>query len=218
MQDGRDAVDDARGGERPQRIQRRVRQRHAAQQRAGAGTRRRCRPRARRPSRARTRGRPSTRVPSSVVANSIIPIISAMPTGSFAPDSPSRIVPVRPPTSRRPSTENMTAGIGRRERGADAARDVVHEKPSSQCAASGEEPGGRERPERRRARGSARARRGTAASPTLRAAVEEDHDERDDADPLDRADRELAERREDVRERRRRRGGRAPAPGCGAAR
>src|SRR5919199_954101 len=36
--------------------------------------------------------------------------ISAIPTGSFAPDSPSRIVPVRPPISRLPSTENMTAG------------------------------------------------------------------------------------------------------------
>ena len=34
----------------------------------------------------------------------------AMPTGSLAPDSPSRMVPVRPATSRRPSTENTTAG------------------------------------------------------------------------------------------------------------
>ena len=49
-------------------------------------------------------------VASAWVANSIIPIINAMPTGSFTPDSPSRIVPVRPPTSRLPSTENMTAG------------------------------------------------------------------------------------------------------------
>ena len=49
-------------------------------------------------------------VASACVANSSIPIISAIPTGSLAPDSPSRIVPVRPPTSRRPSTENITAG------------------------------------------------------------------------------------------------------------
>src|SRR6266540_3342122 len=49
-------------------------------------------------------------VPWLDVANSIIPIISAIPTGSFAPDSASRIVPVRPPISRLPSTENITAG------------------------------------------------------------------------------------------------------------
>src|SRR5919199_5311318 len=36
--------------------------------------------------------------------------ISAMPTGSLTPDSPSRIVPDLPTTSRRPSTENTTAG------------------------------------------------------------------------------------------------------------
>ena len=36
--------------------------------------------------------------------------ISAMPTGSFAPDSPSRMVPLRPAISRWPSTENTTAG------------------------------------------------------------------------------------------------------------
>jgi hypothetical protein len=36
--------------------------------------------------------------------------IRAMPTGSLAPDSPSRMVPLRPGTSRRPSTENTTAG------------------------------------------------------------------------------------------------------------
>ena len=36
--------------------------------------------------------------------------IKAMPTGSLAPASPSRMVPLRPATSRRPSTENTTAG------------------------------------------------------------------------------------------------------------
>src|SRR4051812_32539289 len=36
--------------------------------------------------------------------------IRAMPTGSFAPDSPSRSVPERPEISRRPSTEKTTAG------------------------------------------------------------------------------------------------------------
>ena len=36
--------------------------------------------------------------------------MSAMPTGSLAPDSPCSSVPDRPDTSRRPSTENTTAG------------------------------------------------------------------------------------------------------------
>src|SRR5665647_2327491 len=35
---------------------------------------------------------------------------SAIPTGSLAPDSPSRIVPDRPEISRRPSTEKTTPG------------------------------------------------------------------------------------------------------------
>ncbi len=70
---------------------------------------------------------------SAWVASSIIPIISAMPTGSLAPDSPSRIVPVRPLISRSPSTENITAGSV----GAIAAPrrpEVTQERPSAQCA------------------------------------------------------------------------------------
>ena len=58
--------------------------------------------------------------------------MSAIPTGSFAPDSPSRIVPERPPTWRLPRTENITAGSV----GAIAAPirpAVVHEKPSTEC-------------------------------------------------------------------------------------
>ena len=35
---------------------------------------------------------------------------SAIPTGSLAPDSPSSSTPVRPAISRRPKTENTTAG------------------------------------------------------------------------------------------------------------
>ena len=46
-----------------------------------------------------------------------------------------------------------------------------------------------------------------------RAAVEEDHDERDDADPLDGPDRELAERRERRPRAAPRRAGTAPGPG-----
>ncbi len=69
------------------------------------------------------------------VAYSIIPIISTMLTGSFAPDSPSRIVPLRPPTSRFPSTENITAGsVG--ESAAPSSHEVVQLKSSSECAAT----------------------------------------------------------------------------------
>ncbi len=66
-------------------------------------------------------------VAPSCVASSIIPIISAIPTGSFTPDSPSRIVPARPRISLFPSTENITAGSV----GASAAPRmpaIVHEK------------------------------------------------------------------------------------------
>ena len=55
----------------------------------------------------RTPARPRPRPRRS---RSAAPPCSAMPTGSFAPDSPSRRVPVRPAISRRPSTENTTAG------------------------------------------------------------------------------------------------------------
>ena len=55
--------------------------------------------------------------------------MSAMPTGSFAPDSPSRMVPLRPPTSRLPSTENITAGsVG--ARAAPRSQAVVQSKSS----------------------------------------------------------------------------------------
>ena len=140
-------------------------------------------------------------VPLSDVANSIIPIISAMPTGSFAPDSASRIVPVRPETSRRPSTENMTAGsVG--AIAAPISPDVIHEKSSSQCAASVDQTGGRERSEdAEREDGNRGGAEPAQADP--RAAVEEDHDEGDDADPLDGADRDVSERGKGVRKQRR---------------
>jgi hypothetical protein len=75
------------------------------------------------------------KLPSSLVASSIIPIISAIPTGSFAPDSPFRIVPVRPRISRPPRTEKVTAGsVG--ARAAPSRPLVVQVRPSSPCAAS----------------------------------------------------------------------------------
>lgn len=59
---------------------------------------------------------------------------SAMPTGSLAPDSPSSMTPVRPPTSRRPSTENTTAGsVGDRAvPSSSASRQPI---PNRKCAA-----------------------------------------------------------------------------------
>ena len=68
-----------------------------------------------------------------------MPIMSAMPTGSFAPDSPSMMVPARPRTSRPLRTENVTAGSV----GAMAAPSrplVSHEKSSTKCAASATSP------------------------------------------------------------------------------
>jgi len=58
--------------------------------------------------------------------------MSAMPTGSLAPDSPSRIVPLRPAISLPPSTENTTAGSV----GAIAVatrRQANHGNPNTRC-------------------------------------------------------------------------------------
>ena len=66
--------------------------------------------------------------PSSSVASSIIPIIRAIPTGSFIPASPSRMVPERPRISREPKTENVTAGsVGAIAAPTGLAR--IHSKP-----------------------------------------------------------------------------------------
>ena len=61
--------------------------------------------------------------------------IAAMPTGSLAPDSPSRIVPDRPAISRRPRTEKTTAGsVG--ERATPRSRADSQSKPKSRWAAA----------------------------------------------------------------------------------
>ena len=85
-------------------------------------------------------------VESAWVANSSIPIMSAIPTGSLTPDSPSRIVPVRPLTSRLPSTENITAGSVGRQRGAEdtGARPAEAEQVA---AGQGHQARGRKRPQ-----------------------------------------------------------------------
>ena len=75
------------------------------------------------------------KLPPGCRASSSMPIIKAMPTGSFAPDSPSRIVPERPRTALPLSTENITAGSV----GASAAPTMpatIQGSPSSQCAST----------------------------------------------------------------------------------
>ena len=59
--------------------------------------------------------------------------ISAIPTGSLAPDSPSSSVPARPDTSRCPSTENTTAGsVG--ARAVPTSRAGSQSRPKARCA------------------------------------------------------------------------------------
>ena len=165
----------------------------AASARAAA-TRRRRRRRARRPSRPRTRRTiDADRARRRASRSSSIPIISAIPTGSFAPDSPSRIVPERPPTSRRPSTENITAGSV----GASAAPRMPRGRPAEaeqRVRGERDQPGGREGAERRRATAIGTRRAAEAAPADVHPAVEQDHDQRDDADPLDRPDRQRGRR------------------------
>ena len=199
MRDRGDAVDHAGGGERAQRVEPLVRQRDGASAEAASAA-------PATPDREpdghlerRTRARRSRTTRRRGVASSIMPIISAIPTGSLAPDSPSRIVPLRPPTSRLPSTENMTAGSV----GASAAPRmpaVVQQKPKSACAATRDQ---RARSRTCRAMPSTAigdARRAEAPPADVHAAVEEDDDQRDDADPLDLLDRQrVGERREEVR-------------------
>ena len=125
---------------------------------------------------------------SGTVASSIIPIIKAMPTGSLNPDSPSRIVPVRPSTSLPASTENVTAGIGGGERGPDQQRDGPVES---------EQDVGGDRDERRCAEGAEDAHdrdrqrcRPEPPQPDPHASVEEDRDQRHGRDALNVLERE----------------------------
>src|SRR6478735_2103740 len=75
--------------------------------------------------------------PAPVAPNRLI--INAMPTGSLAPDSPSRMVPDRPTTSRRPSTENTTAGsVG--DNAVPINNAAGQSNPNSRCAATANAP------------------------------------------------------------------------------
>ena len=110
MRDRREAVDDAGAEHHGQRVQRAVGQRHAAQrlQHHDAGDGADREPDAHLPQ--ELPGDVGDARPTGARRSSIIPIISAIPTGSLNPDSPSRIVPERPSTSLPASTENVTAG------------------------------------------------------------------------------------------------------------
>ena len=138
---------------------------------------------------------------SACVASSISPTISAIPTGSLAPDSPSRIVRLRPSISRAPSTENITAGSV----GATAAPSrpaVSQPRPNDRVHEQRDQAAQRERAEH--AERGDRAH-GDAEPPHAdrRSALEEDDDQRDGRDPLDGRDLH-DERGEDVgRDRRR---------------
>jgi hypothetical protein len=79
--------------------------------------------------------------PVPIAAQPVVPlaarmaVIKAMPTGSLAPDSPSRIVDVRPATSRRPRTANTTAGsVG--ARAVPISSEACHASPNSAWAST----------------------------------------------------------------------------------
>jgi hypothetical protein len=110
--------------------------------------------------------------------------ISAIPTGSFAPDSPSRKVPLGPSTPRCPRTENTSAGSVGETAVATSHRQVpahaqkrVHEH--SRSGHRGERPDHPEGPHRRRSRAH-------LPGTDVQAGVEQDHDQREGDDPLDR--------------------------------
>ena len=217
VRDGRDAVDHAGERERAERVERLVRERDAAASAEQQRPPRRSRSRARPTSRSRTRGRRSRTLASSCVAYSSIPIISAIPTGSLAPDSPSRIVPVRPPISRRPSTENITAGSV----GASAAPRipaVVQPKSNSQCAASAISARGRERAEHAERGDRQRPRRGSGASRPACRRRRGSRSARRRAIRSTSTVESAARARARCPRRPRRRRGRARAPGPGSAR
>jgi hypothetical protein len=127
-----------------------------------------------------------------------MPIISAIPTGSFIPDSPSRIVPGAA-ADLLPAEDGEHHGrIGRRERGAEdpcsGPAEVEEVAAGERHQAGGRE--GAEHPERRD-----RHHRPAETRPSdPHAAVEEDDDQGQHRDPLDVFDRELPpQAREDLR-------------------
>ena len=140
----------------------------------------------------------------------------AMPTGSFAPDSPSSRVPERPVISRLPEHGEHHRRVGRCQGGADEQRGLPLEaedrvRQHGECG-GGDDGAGHTQP------GDARQRGPHPVPADVHAAVEEDQHQRHRDDPLVGDDRDLAEARHHVRGHRGARSGRAPAPGRAAAR
>ena len=125
---------------------------------------------------------------------------------SSARSRPGRSRPTRPRGScrsaRRPraARARRTSPRGRwaRARRRSGRRTSTRSR-AAQCAASVSRPAVANVPTMPSERIGTSAMRGTSPADP-RAAVEEDHDERDDADPLDRADRDVAESGKSVRE------------------
>ena len=92
-------------------------------------------------------------------AISIIPIMSAIPTGSLNPDSPSRIVPERPSTSLPAEDREHHRRVGRRERGADRERERPVELERRWAATARNRRWRTYRPRRARAIGAAARKR-----------------------------------------------------------
>ena len=161
-----DAVDDARSGEHPERVQRPVRQASACASPAGARPRRRRRRRSRPPSRQRTRA--TTVQKLAVVAR------RELDHADHQRD-PDRVVRAglaledraRAPADLAAAEDGEHHGrVGRRERGAEEAARSSSEKPSSGVRGDRDEAGRRERAEDAERRRSARRPRGTRRQPT----------------------------------------------------
>ena len=120
-----------------------------------------------------------------------------MPTGSLAPDSPSSRVPDRPPISRRPSTENTTAGsVG--ARATPRSRAGRQSKPKTRCASRVTPTVVTSVPTT--ADPQHRTGRGPEPAPAdVHAAVEQQQDQHHRHDPLDRDDRDVVETGDRVR-------------------
>ena len=213
-QRGRGAVEQHREGDRLHRVERLVGQRdtaHDLQQQPAAGDADRGADRQLQrevpdPA-ADARPQPPPAAPSRLT-------ISAMPTGSLAPDSPSSRVPERPAISRRPRTENTTAGsVGASAApmsSAGAPVEAEDQVGAERQRAGGDHRAGDAEPEHG-------ARGGAHPGPAdVHAAVEQDDRQRDGHDALVGDDRQGAQPREQVRRRWRRRRGTAPAPERGS--
>ena len=187
MRDGGRAVDEPGERERPDRVEARRRERELS----GAPAARRGRRRSRTQGRCHLEGErldddPERRVRVASRARSSRSSARSQP-GRSRRTRPRGAARLRPPIARSPRTENITAGSV----GAIAAPSrphVIQPRPSAQCANSAISPAVANvpaTPERR----DRDADRAEAAEADRRAAVEQDHDQRDRPDPLHRLGR-----------------------------